>query len=70
MINNFLESNFGKVVEDFENLNPKDRTKLYCELLQYGLPKLQSVEMESQLERLPDDQIDEIIKRITFGAEA
>lgn len=68
-ITDFLEENFQKVINDFEELNPKERVKLYCDLLQYGLPKLQAVQIESEIERLPEDQLDYIIKKITNGAD-
>ena len=57
MITDFLENNFEKVVTDFNELTPKDRVKLYCDLLQYGLPKLQAVQIETEFERLPEDQL-------------
>jgi hypothetical protein len=43
MISEFLESNFQKVQQDFEELAPKDRAKVFCDLLQYSIPKLQSI---------------------------
>ncbi len=46
-ITDFLNDNFTKIVKDFNTLKPKDRVKLYCDLLQYGLPKLQSVTLEN-----------------------
>ena len=54
-ITNFLEDNFQKVVDDFANLNPKDRVKFYCDLLQYGLPKLQMAKDEVDLSTFFDD---------------
>ena len=41
-ISDFLNENFEQIKNDFEKLAPKDRAKLYCDLLQYGLPKLQA----------------------------
>lgn len=61
LITDFLENNFEKVVNDFAELKPKDRVKLYCDLLQYGLPRLQAVQIETEFERLPDDQLQAII---------
>ncbi|MCX6291633.1 MAG: DUF5681 domain-containing protein [Bacteroidetes bacterium] len=45
-ISDFLSDNFEKVVGDFNSLKPKDRVKLYCDLLQYGLPKLSTVSLD------------------------
>ncbi len=64
MIAGFLETNFDRVQADFLELKPRDRVKLYCDLLQYGLPRLQAVQLETDIERLPDDQIDELYQRI------
>jgi hypothetical protein len=46
-ISGFLSENFPKVTKDFNSLKPKERVKLYCDLLQYGLPKLQNVTLET-----------------------
>ena len=50
MINGFLETNFEKIICDFEELKPKERVKLYCDLLQYGLPRLQAVQSATEFE--------------------
>ena len=59
-----LEINFEKVVNDFEILKPRDRVKVYCDLLQFGLPRLQAVQLETEFERLPDEQLDQIIENL------
>ena len=61
LISDFLEQRFNGVVKDFESLVPKDRIKVYTDLLQYGLPKLQSVSNEISFENLTDQQLDEFI---------
>jgi hypothetical protein len=66
-INDFLETNFENVIQDFEKLTPKERLKFYCELLQYGLPKLQAVKIEEpeiEYERLSDEQVDLILQQL------
>ncbi len=64
MIEGFLMDNFQTVVADFNELPPKDRAKLYCDLLQYGLPRLQAISTETGFERLTDDQLHEIIEKL------
>lgn len=64
MITDFLETNFEKIKKDFELLSIKERAKLYCDLLQYSLPRLQAVQLETDFERLPDDQLDKIINEL------
>lgn len=63
-INDFLETNFEVVINDFEKLTPKERLKFYCELLQYGLPKLQAVQMGTEFENLSDEQLNFIINEL------
>jgi len=67
-ISDFLTDNFEKIVDDFHSLKPKDRVKLYCDLLQYGLPKLQAMSMEFDFEKLTDEQLDEIIEKLKQSA--
>lgn len=64
LISNFLEKRFEGIINDFESLEAKDRIKVYTDLLQYGLPKLQAVSNELNFENLTDEQLDEIINRL------
>ena len=70
MICDFLEKRFTGVVQDFEKLEPKDRIKVYTDLLQYGLPKLQSVSNELNFENLSDKQLEEIVNHLMIKNEA
>jgi predicted component of type VI protein secretion system len=63
-INNFLENNFEQVMKDFTELGPKDRAKLYCDLLQYGLPRLQAIQLETEFDSLSDAQLTQIIEEL------
>jgi hypothetical protein len=60
----FLENNFERVVNDFEELTSKERVKLYCDLLQFGLPKLQATSLDVDFEKLTDEQLDFIIESL------
>lgn len=67
----FLEENFEKVKNDFKSrrLSVRDRLKFYTDLLPYAVPKLQATTLElTNFERLSEDQIDEIIERLTKAA--
>lgn len=64
MITDFLFENFEKVKKDFLKLQPKERAKLYCDLLPYRLPKLQATSIDFNLERLTDEQLNEIIEQL------
>lgn len=63
-ISSFLTDNFDSFVNDFQELGPKDRIKFYCDLLNYNLPKVQSIQMETDFNMLTDSQLDTIIKEL------
>ncbi|MBM3455484.1 MAG: hypothetical protein FJX80_10090 [Bacteroidetes bacterium] len=63
-IKKFLLNEFEIIKKDFNQLPPKDRVRLYIDLLAYTVPKVQSVEFESGFESLPDDQLDYIIENL------
>lgn len=46
LITAFLNENIEQVIEDMNALEPKDRVRFYLDLLQYGLPKLQSTHLD------------------------
>lgn len=41
-INDIIDNNLGRVQQDLDSLEPKDRLNFFEKLLQYALPKLQS----------------------------
>ena len=64
LISGLLEDEFTEIVKNYRKLPPKDRIKVYTDLLQYGLPKLQSVSNEISFEDLTDEQLDKIIEKL------
>jgi hypothetical protein len=68
IISDFLSANFETIQTDFKKLPPRDRAKVYSDLLQYGIPKLSSSSMEIDFNKFSDDQLDEIIDKITKTA--
>ena len=68
MVSNFLLNNFEQVVQDFQELKPKERARLYCDLLQYGLPRLQNVSMDLEFDKMTDQQLDKIIHELKQSA--
>lgn len=60
----FLDENFEKVKQDFDKLKPGERIRMYIELLQFGVPKLQSVQIETEFDNLTDEQLDRIINEL------
>ena len=63
-ITSFLDNNFQRLENDFELLTPRDRIKFYCDLLQYGLPNLQTVQLETDFDHLTDTELDKIINEL------
>ena len=45
-----LENNLEKLQEDLNELEPKDRIKLLLDLSNYILPKLRSIDLQSDIE--------------------
>ncbi len=74
-INQLIEDNRDQVAKDLKKLEPKDRLAIIEKLIQYVVPKQQSISVEAQiqaeydsLERLlkeaPEEAIEEITRRI------
>jgi len=64
-ITEFLEGNWPAVEEAFGLLNPKDKVTFYKDLLQYRLPKLESISIEQLgLDGLTEEQLDQVLARL------
>jgi preprotein translocase subunit SecB len=68
LVNDFLTNKFPVVLEKWETLSDKEQLKFYREMMQYGLPKLQSVDLNADLDltlsSLSEEQLDDIIERM------
>jgi hypothetical protein len=64
LLSDFLERKFEQVINDFEQLEPKDRIKVFTDLLQYSVPKLQAVSNSIEFEKMTDEQLDDVIKQL------
>jgi hypothetical protein len=69
LINQFISNNWERVQTDFDKLEPKDRLQFFERLMQYSVPKLQSVnhefELEAKLEKLTEDELDGVIEKLS-----
>lgn len=75
MINDFLNDNIDKVKTDFLKLQPRDRVKLFIDLLQYSIPKFQSIHANIETpddntikfvnvsKQFTDEQMEDLLKR-------
>jgi hypothetical protein len=60
-ISTLLDSQFDNVVDDLEQLEPKDRVTAYLKFLEYALPKQR--EQKIDLSTLTDEQIDDLLTK-------
>jgi hypothetical protein len=67
-----INKNLSKMEKDLKKLEPKDRLVILERLMQYTIPKQQSISVEAQiqaeyasLEKLLSNAPDEVIKEIT-----
>ena len=67
MISDFLLENFEEIQQTFKELPPKEKVKLYCNLLAFALPRLKPVD-ETVLERLSDQELDELFEKLKEAA--
>ena len=49
-INDFLSDNFETIKNDLMKLEPKERVKFYIDLLSFGVPKMRSMEIETDFQ--------------------
>ncbi len=68
VITDFLENRFEDVVADFQQLEPNQKIKVYTDLLQYAVPKLQSTtiqnDLQNDLEWLTDDELENLANKV------
>ncbi len=68
-ITDFLEENFDVVKSEWQKLEGKDKLQFYKDLIQYAIPKMQTMEFQSEFERLSDEDLDRIINELKGGAK-
>lgn len=67
-----IDDNRPQIIKDLAALEPRDRLTILERLMQYTLPKIQSIEQDitmTDLNALSDAQINEIVTRITASTE-
>jgi uncharacterized protein (DUF927 family) len=68
-ITDFLEENFEVVQLEWQKLEGKDKLQFYKDLIQYAIPKMQTMEFQSDFERLSDEDLDRIINELKGGSK-
>ncbi len=63
-INALLSDSFEQIVEDFNQLEPRERVVAWAKLAEYVLPKLQRTETVVDVSKLTDDEVDGLLNAI------
>ena len=74
-LNGFLGKNRSKIEKNFDKLEPKDQMIIFERLLQYAIPKQQSISVEAQIaaeyaalenlvDKLPEEAVSAISEKI------
>lgn len=64
-ISQLIDDNRGQIEKDIKELSPKDRLQVFEKLMQYVIPKQQSVKANVDLSELSDSQLDLIVDELT-----
>ena len=64
----FLDGQRPQIVKDWEVLEPKDRILMFEKLMRFVLPTLQSTTLQSDFEKLSDEQLTQIINELKHKA--
>jgi hypothetical protein len=63
-VGEFIDGQREQIVRDWQALEPKDRIMMFEKLIRFVLPTLQATTLQTDFERLPDDQLDYIINEL------
>lgn len=60
-----IDKNRRQIERDLKQLEPKERLHILEKLMQYVIPKQQAVNATIELEKLSDEQLDNLVYEIT-----
>jgi hypothetical protein len=63
MITKFLMEKFEEVIECFEELKPREKVKVFCDMLSFAVPKLKAVS-DDIFDYLGGSDIDALFERL------
>lgn len=63
-IKTFLDGNFETIEADFKTLDPEKRIALFERYLKFVLPSLHSTEINLDIEKMSESELDLIISRL------
>lgn len=64
-----IDDHREQIVEDLKVLSPRDRVQTLLKLLDYCVPKLQSINTKIDIDQLSDEQLDSVIHQLAEGIE-
>ena len=64
MVTEFINNNWESVQDEFNRLEPKDKLSFLDKLMNYAIPKLQSINYVDETERLIDGLSDEQLEHV------
>lgn len=64
-ISQLIDDNRSQIEKDIKKLSPKDRLQMFEKLMQYVIPKQQSVRADVDLSKLSESQLDLIVDELT-----
>lgn len=63
-VNTFLDRNTKQIEADWKALDPKERVLLFEKLLKYSLPTLQATKIETEFDKLSEEELDDLINEL------
>jgi hypothetical protein len=64
LVESMITDNVVSIKAEFATLKGEKKIKAFIDLLPYLVPRLQSTSLDIELERLSDEQVDELYNRI------
>ncbi len=68
-VHELLNKNRTTVEADLKQCEPEDRLRFLLKLLDYVLPKLGTIQAEVNFDKLSDEEVNNIVNRLTGGQE-
>ena len=65
VLEGWVEGRLSELDSLWDSLSPKDRVRMFGEMLPYILPKLNSTDNQFSFDKLADSDLDLIIQRLT-----
>lgn len=63
-LTDFVQGQRDQIVSDWQALEPKDRIVMFEKLMKFVLPTLSATTLQSQFDRLPDDQLEYLLTEL------